>query len=281
MAKNPGDRYPSAGALATAAHRALSGAEQTDADTILADTQAASRTSEPATKSGHGKQARLSAAEAAVTLSRPTPRSRPLAGASPRTAGASAKLPPVPRSPSKLGDRLARVFPLLALLFGAVLITVLVGHWSSHQSPPTSPSSQVELPGTPTQTAQSAPPPSTESLTSSAPPTSSTGEHTFSLGSGALKLEPVVHRVLLSEDRLTRKLIFRRVRQPTRRLPRLRCVNPVTCQHFGTETARSSCTGPYPPSPGVGPGDVAAQDLIVAGFCAVCWWLSRLDSSTA
>ncbi|MGH3971251.1 MAG: protein kinase domain-containing protein, partial [Mycobacterium sp.] len=41
MAKNPEDRYASAGDLARAAHRALTVPEQDDADTILASTQAA------------------------------------------------------------------------------------------------------------------------------------------------------------------------------------------------------------------------------------------------
>jgi serine/threonine protein kinase len=41
LAKNPQDRYASAGELARAAHQALSPPDQDDADTILADTQAA------------------------------------------------------------------------------------------------------------------------------------------------------------------------------------------------------------------------------------------------
>ena len=46
LAKRPRDRYASAGELARAAHQALSEPDQDDADTILADTQAAAELAE-------------------------------------------------------------------------------------------------------------------------------------------------------------------------------------------------------------------------------------------
>ena len=127
MAKDPDQRYATTIELTDAARHALTTPDQHDADTILASTQAARHPAAPAANSDPGQQA----------------------GTSPDTADASAKLPAV-RNPSKLGDRLAWAFPALALLFVAILITVIVGSRSSQPSAPSSPPSQaVHIPQPP------------------------------------------------------------------------------------------------------------------------------------
>jgi serine/threonine protein kinase len=120
MAKDPDQRYATTIELTDAARHALTTPNQHDADTILASTQAARHPAAPAANSDPGQQA----------------------GTSPDIADASAKLPAV-RNPSKLGDRLAWAFPALALLFVAILITVIVGSRSSQPSAPSSPPSQA------------------------------------------------------------------------------------------------------------------------------------------
>jgi serine/threonine-protein kinase len=118
MAKDPHLRYGTTIELADAARHVLTTPEQDDADTIL------------------DQQATSPAADAAATF--PTPTRRAEASPAPDSGDASAK--PAVQRPSKLGDRLAWTVPVLALLFVAVLIAVIVGNGSS---PPSSRSAQA------------------------------------------------------------------------------------------------------------------------------------------